>query len=82
MLGIFKDERRGTGPIPVNPAGTARGSSPDGVAKSLKCRTLRRFPRLAGDDPRAASTTTLYEYTPSFNVCNTIPRPIPRKGGK
>ncbi len=64
MLGIFKDERRGTGPIPVNPFGTARGSPPDVVAKSLKCGTLRRFPRLAGDDPRAASTATLYEYTP------------------
>ena len=72
MLGIFPDnlgdERRGTGPIPVNPpfsantGGTARGSSPDVVAKSLKCGTLRRFPRLAGDDPRAAGTTTLYEF--------------------
>ena len=43
MLGIFKDERRGTGSIPANPpfststGGTARGSSPDCVAKSLKC---------------------------------------------
>ena len=63
MLGIFKDERRGTGLIPVNPEGTARGSPPDVVAKSLKCRTLRRFPRLAGGDPRAAGTTTLYEHT-------------------
>ncbi len=64
MPGIFKDERRETGPIPVNPEGTARGAPPDVVAKSLKWRTLRRFPRLAGDDPRAAGTTTLYEYTP------------------
>ncbi len=74
MLGIFPDklgdERRETGPIPVNPpfstntGGTARGSPPDFVAKCLKWPTLRRFSRLAGDDPRAAGTTTLYEYTP------------------
>ena len=67
MQRIFKDARRGTGPIPVNPGkflcGTARRSSPDVVANSLKWGTLRRFPRLAGDDPRAAGTTTLYEYT-------------------
>ena len=59
MPGIFNDERRGTGPIPVNPDGAVRGSSPDVVAQSLKWGTLRRFPRLAGDDPRAAGTTTL-----------------------
>ena len=63
MLGIFKDERRGTGPIPVNPDGTVRRSSPDVVAQSLKWGALRRFPRLAGGDRRAAGTTTLYEYT-------------------
>ena len=67
MPGIFNDERRGTGPIPVNPSfplnvgGTARGSSPDIVAKSLTWRTRRRFPLLTGEDPRAAGTTTLYE---------------------
>ena len=64
MLGIFKDARRETGSIPANPAGTAQGSRPDVVAKSLKWRTLRRFPRLAGHDPWAASTTTFYESTP------------------
>jgi hypothetical protein len=63
MQCIFKDARRGTGPIPVNPCGTVRGSSPDVVAKSLKWGTLRRFPRLAGGDPRAAGTITFYEYT-------------------
>ena len=63
MLGIFKDARRRTGPIPVNPDGAVRGSSPDVVAQSLKCGTLRRFPRLAGGDPRAAGTTTVYEHT-------------------
>ena len=69
MPGIFNDERRGTGPIPVNPTfsinsgGTARGSSPDVVAESLTWGTRRRFPLLAGDDPRVAGTTTLYEYT-------------------
>ncbi len=62
MLGIFKDERRETGPIPVNPDGTARGSPPDVVAKSLKCGTLPRFTRLARDDPRAPGTPTPYEY--------------------
>jgi len=69
MPGIFNDERRGTGPIPVNPTfplnygGTARGSSPDVVAKSLTWGTRLRIPLPAGDDPRAAGTTTLYEYT-------------------
>ncbi len=43
MGGICKDERRETGSIPVNPSGTAQGSRPDVVAKSLKWRTLRRF---------------------------------------
>ena len=68
MPGIFNDERRGTGPIPVNPTfaintgGTARESSPDVVAERLTWGTRPRIPLLAGDDPRAAGTTTLYEY--------------------
>ena len=62
MPGIFKDERRGTGSILVNPEGTAHGPSPDVVAKSLKWGALQRFPRLAGGDPWAAGTTTLYEF--------------------
>ncbi len=64
MGGICKDARRETGPIPANPSGTAHGSRPDVVAKSLKWRTLLRFLLLAGHDPWAASTTTLYEYGP------------------
>ena len=68
MLGIFpgkfRDFRRGTGPIPVNPKRTAHGSLPDVVAKILKWRTLPRFSHLAGHDPLAASTTTLNESTP------------------
>ncbi len=64
MLGICKDARRETGPIPVNPERTAHGSRPDVVAKSLKWPTLLRFSRLAGHDPWAASTTTLIEYGP------------------
>lgn len=63
MPGKFNDERRGTWPIPVNPSGTARRSSPDVVAKSLKCGILRLFPLLASVDPRAVTTTTLHEYT-------------------
>ncbi len=64
MLGIFKDARRETGSIPVNPQRTAQGTRPDVVAKSLKWRTLLRFSRLAGHDPWTASTTTFYEDTP------------------
>jgi hypothetical protein len=64
MLGIFKDERRETGPIPANPLRTVQGSRPDVVAKSLKRRALGRLPRLADLDPWAASTTTLNEFRP------------------
>ena len=64
MLGIFDDERRETGPIWPNPAGTRLIWLLDVVAKGLKWPTLRRLPRLASSQMGRANTTTKYVNRP------------------
>ena len=59
MPGIFDDERRETGPICSNPAGTRPICLLDVVAKGLKWLTLRRLSRLASRQMGHASTATM-----------------------
>ena len=59
MPGIFDDERRETGPIWSNPAGTRPVWLMDVVAKSLKWPALRRFSRLASNQTGHANAITM-----------------------
>ncbi len=64
MPGIFDDERRETGPIWPNPAGTKPICLLDVVANGLKWPTLRRHSRLASRQIGYANAATIANQRP------------------
>ena len=64
MQRIFDDERRGTGPIWPNPAGTRPICLLDVVAKGLKWMTLRRLSHLASRQMGHANAATITVHRP------------------
>ena len=71
MQRIFKDERRGDGPISRNPSGTGNICPLDVVAKAKTRAALRRFPRLASEQMYPASARKVNVNRPLMTQCVT-----------